>query len=285
MTESNVIRDKCGVFGILGTTRASELTYFGLYSLQHRGQESAGIVSSGNGTVHIYRGMGEVNEVFTQKRYIDQYLNQKLFEVNYLNNSYIDSHCESKVIDYLTTTISKYDLVLVSDFGHGFITSKIIKTIEEFSKKVAVNTQTNAANVGYNMITKYQNLNYVCLDELEVRRAAQEKFAPIEEVARTVSNTINSDYIMVTLGKKGSIAISRRKDMNRTPVFSTKVIDTVGAGDAFFAFTSPCIAQGMPLDLVSFIGNAVGALAVQIICNKKSIEKYELLEFINTILK
>lgn len=72
MTERNVIRDKCGVFGILGTTRASELTYFGLYSLQHRGQESAGIVSSGNGTVHIYRGMGEVNEVFAQKRYIDR---------------------------------------------------------------------------------------------------------------------------------------------------------------------------------------------------------------------
>jgi len=65
------MHDSCGVFGILGTTRAAELTYFGLYSLQHRGQESAGIVSSGNGTVHIYRGMGEVNEVFAQKRYID----------------------------------------------------------------------------------------------------------------------------------------------------------------------------------------------------------------------
>jgi len=72
MLDSNVMRDKCGVFGILGTTRASELTYFGLYSLQHRGQESSGIVSAGNGGVHIYRGMGEVNEVFAQKRYIDQ---------------------------------------------------------------------------------------------------------------------------------------------------------------------------------------------------------------------
>jgi sugar/nucleoside kinase (ribokinase family) len=63
------------------------------------------------------------------------------------------------------------------------------------------------------------------------------------------------------------------------------VIDTVGAGDAFFSFTAPCFANGMPLDLVSFIGNAVGALAVQIIGNKKPVEKHELLEFVHGILK
>lgn len=72
MIETGMINDNCGVFGIYGTRRAAELTYFGLYSLQHRGQESAGIVTSDNGTVHIYRGMGEVNEVFAQKRYIDR---------------------------------------------------------------------------------------------------------------------------------------------------------------------------------------------------------------------
>jgi hypothetical protein len=43
--------------------------------------------------------------------------------------------------------------------------------------------------------------------------------------------------------------------------------------------------QGLPLDFTSFIGNAVGALAVQIMGNKKPVEKYELLEFINAMLK
>jgi sugar/nucleoside kinase (ribokinase family) len=62
-------------------------------------------------------------------------------------------------------------------------------------------------------------------------------------------------------------------------------VDTIGAGDAFFAFTAPCFAVGMPLDLVSFIGNAVGALAVQIVGNKKSVEKYEALEFIHNLLR
>ncbi|SYZ73314.1 Amidophosphoribosyltransferase [Candidatus Zixiibacteriota bacterium] len=72
MIESDFLHDNCGVFGLYGSNRASELTYFGLYSLQHRGQESAGIVSAGNGQVHIYKGMGEVNDVFANKKYIDR---------------------------------------------------------------------------------------------------------------------------------------------------------------------------------------------------------------------
>ena len=59
----------------------------------------------------------------------------------------------------------------------------------------------------------------------------------------------------------------------------------MGAGVAFFAFTAPCFALGLPLDMVSFVGNAAGALAVQIVGNKKAVEKYELLEFIHALLK
>ena len=98
-------------------------------------------------------------------------------------------------------------------------------------------------------------------------------------------DAVVAEHLIITLGKKGSIGIDRDGLVCRTPILSTKVIDTVGAGDAFFAFTAPCFAKGLPLDLVSFIGNSVGALAVQIIGNKKPVEKYELLEFIHSILK
>jgi len=233
-------------------------------------------------TKFFYRDDGPV---IVKKRYIDQYLNQKLLEVNYLNDNYINGGLESEVIKHLKSTISSYDIVLISDFGHGFITNKIIKAIERSPVRFAVNTQTNGANAGYNMITKYCNPTYVCLDEPEVRLAAQERYADIETIAKRVARAINSDYFIVTLGRNGSMGINRGGEVNRTPVFSTKVIDTTGAGDAFFAYTVPCIARSMPLDLVSFIGNAVGALAVQIVCNKKSVEKYEFLEFVHALLK
>jgi len=219
-----------------------------------------------------------------KKRYIDQYRNQKLFEINYLNENYINGNCESAIMNYLKEVVKDYDLVLVSDFGHGFITEDIIKVISRHSKMFAVNTQTNAANTGYNMITKYKKPNFVCLDETEARLATQDKFSDIQDIAKRIAAKIKSDFLIVTLGKKGSIGVTKKGELNYTPIFSTKVVDTVGAGDAFFAFTAPCFAQGMPLDFVSFIGNAVGALAVQIIGNKKPVEKHELLEFIHTIL-
>ncbi|HEY3316353.1 MAG TPA: amidophosphoribosyltransferase [Bacillota bacterium] len=58
------VHDACGVFGIYGHPQASRLTYYGLYALQHRGQESAGIVSADGGRVHVHKGMGLVSEVF-----------------------------------------------------------------------------------------------------------------------------------------------------------------------------------------------------------------------------
>ena len=53
-------RHYCGVFGVYGHENAAELTYYGLYALQHRGQESCGIVAS-NGREHVaHRAMGLV---------------------------------------------------------------------------------------------------------------------------------------------------------------------------------------------------------------------------------
>ena len=54
----------CGVFGIFGHPEAANLAYLGLHALQHRGQESAGIVSSDGQQLFLYRGMGHVSDVF-----------------------------------------------------------------------------------------------------------------------------------------------------------------------------------------------------------------------------
>ena len=61
-------REKCGVFAVSGLEKASELTYLGLYALQHRGQESAGIAVWGeDGKMRVHRGMGIVAEVFSEE--------------------------------------------------------------------------------------------------------------------------------------------------------------------------------------------------------------------------
>lgn len=58
---------ECGVFGIFGNRKPAEMTYFGLYSLQHRGQESAGIAVSDGEEITVRKGMGEIADVFPDR--------------------------------------------------------------------------------------------------------------------------------------------------------------------------------------------------------------------------
>ncbi len=62
------MHEECGVFGVFGHAEAAQLTYYGLYALQHRGQESAGIATVDGATMHSHRGMGLVTEVFSGNR-------------------------------------------------------------------------------------------------------------------------------------------------------------------------------------------------------------------------
>ena len=68
MIDDDHFHDQCGVFGVFGAEEASNLAYLGLHSLQHRGQEAAGIVSSNGEQLFVHRGMGLVQDVFTADR-------------------------------------------------------------------------------------------------------------------------------------------------------------------------------------------------------------------------
>ena len=63
---NDYLKDKCGVFGVFGHKDAARLAYMGLYALQHRGQESAGIVTSDGRLIREHKGMGLVSEVFNE---------------------------------------------------------------------------------------------------------------------------------------------------------------------------------------------------------------------------
>jgi amidophosphoribosyltransferase len=68
MAKSDKFRDECGVVAIHQHPEAETLAYLGLHALQHRGQESAGIVSSDGMSLHIHKSMGLVADIFTEKK-------------------------------------------------------------------------------------------------------------------------------------------------------------------------------------------------------------------------
>ena len=68
------------------------------------------------------------------------------------------------------------------------------------------------------------------------------------------------------------------------PAFTLKVKDTIGAGDAFFALASLAVAAGASMEVGTFMGNIAGALAANIVGNKESIEKVNVLKYASTLL-
>jgi rfaE bifunctional protein nucleotidyltransferase chain/domain len=220
-----------------------------------------------------------------KRRFIEDAFLSKLFEVCFLDDQPLSKTIEQKLLKYLESVIKGYDLVLLADFGHGFIEKNTVDFIVKKARFLAVNAQTNSANIGFNLVTKYPGADYVCIDEPEMRLASHGKFDKIENLIMRMKKDVKYKKIVITLGHKGSIGYSSGEGFLRAPVFSKEIVDRIGAGDAFLSITAPCAAAGYPMEAICFIGNAVGALKVLIVGNRSSVEPVPLFKFISTLLK
>jgi len=78
----------------------------------------------------------------------------KMFEVQFLDDSPLPQAIEEDCVNILREQLYKHDLVILCDYGHGFITDRLRKEIISMSNFLCVNTQTNSANLGFNPATK-----------------------------------------------------------------------------------------------------------------------------------
>lgn len=229
----------------------------------------------------FYRQDGPTN---TKRRYLDTYLDIKLFEVTFMNDKHIEEKLEKEIILYLKTAVKQHDMILVTDFGHGFITPAIITFLESTGKFLAVNAQTNSNNYGYNYITKYKHADFVSIDERELRMPFSDNHGDIEALIRKLKKITRADKIQITLGASGSKIFFQNK-FYFTPAFATSIRDSVGAGDAVLSVTALCAYNNVAPEVISFVGNCVGALAVQVIGNEHPVYKKDLTKFIQHFLK
>ncbi len=219
-----------------------------------------------------------------KRRYVGYGPDRKLFEVCYLHDQLLSGSEEEKVLRFLAGRIQGYDLVVVADFGHGLLTPRLIRLITKRARRLALNVQTNSANVGFNLVTKYPRADFVCVDEQELRLAMHDKFGDLKALVRNIHRDLRCRNVIVTQGPFGSTCYSQAGGFHSAPAVAYQIVDKVGAGDAFFAYTAPLFACGVPPDLVSFIGNAVGSLAVQIVCNREPVRYADLMKFITRLL-
>ena len=227
--------------------------------------------------------VNEESKNIIKHRYIDSENNNKLFQVSSISEISINTEKEKKILNYLKKNIKYFDQIIVHDFGQGLISDKIIKFLQKYNSKLSVNVQTNSSNIGYNYITKYSKLNYFSIDEPEARLALQDKISDSRTLMKKLAKKIEFKFGTITFGKYGS-NIFDKKDIYFVPALTTKPIDTMGAGDAHFAISSLLTKVSKDIKLISFVGNVAGALKIQFIGHRKSIQKVDFFNFIKSVL-
>jgi len=221
-----------------------------------------------------------------KRRFVDPSTMRKLFEVHVIDDRPLSATLERELDGLVRELAPQSDTVIVSDFGHGLIGPRAIEAIASASPFLAVNAQTNNANLGYNLITRYPRADYVCLNTHEARLAVGDATSDIAQVARRLlKQHLNCRKLIVTDGERGCIVCERDGSVKAIPGIGGRVVDSMGAGDAFFAVTAPLAAAGGPLEAIGFIGNVAGALKLGVAGHRGAVEKAALLKAVTALLK
>lgn len=221
----------------------------------------------------------------SKRRYLEPNFYTKMFEIQRLGVDPLPESEEAALSNLISEESTSHDMVMACDFGHGMLTDHVISGLCESETFLAVNTQTNSANYGFNTVNKYPRADYVSVDESELFLSAGSPHGDPANLAQGFRQQLNARLFMVTRGKNGSILVGGEGMVTATPALSTGVVDRVGAGDAFYSVTAPAVYQGISPDIVGFLGNCVGALAVEVLGNREPVNPVELKKFITRLLK
>ena len=211
---------------------------------------------------------------------------RKLFEVYFMDDRPLSDANRDEFAKLVSANAKKSDLLIIADFGHGLIGREATEVARRDARFLAVNAQTNAGNQGFNLATKYQGADFLCIDAPEARLATSDKYSDIAKVVGEVLPRMTGcKKAIVTHGSYGAYTFAPDDGVVRIPAFTKTVVDTVGAGDAFFAVTAPLVAAGARMADAGFVGNAAGAIKVGIVGHRQSVAKVPLLKFVTTLLK
>ncbi len=207
----------------------------------------------------------------------------KLFAVNNIPDvPGYEEDIRTKLYREIVKNIKDYDVVFLCDFGHGMIDEDVMDLVQNKSKLLILNCQTNSTNRGMNIITKYKNADFFSLDQTELNLAYPGYRDSEKNKLRKLKKYLGGNG-WLTRGSSGAYGIEEGT-IYKSPALTLDVTDTIGAGDAFYAVSGIFVAAGAPVELATFLGNVGGALGVNIIGNKEAVEAVNVLKFANTLM-
>jgi bifunctional ADP-heptose synthase (sugar kinase/adenylyltransferase) len=220
---------------------------------------------------HLYDFVNEVKVItntrgeIVKTRYVDVGDKKKHVEINKF---------ETEGFGPLSVNCEEYDVVIVADFGHGFCDRL------QINDGFHLMCQTNSNNFGFNRISKWREKRKrsACIDlreaSLQVNRRIDHPTP--EDITGIYNYELNSEHLFVTTGRAGS-TFTDGTEIQLHPSFKTEIVDTIGAGDTFFAFACMMSHLGKRENTL-YLPSLAASLSTTWLCNEKSVTRKLLLE-------
>ena len=220
-----------------------------------------------------------------KRRFVEVYPFQKLFEVYVMEDEEAKPTETHNLCAKLQEILPHYDVVVVTDYGHGMIGPEAVDLLCNEARYLAINTQANAGNLGFNTVSKYRRADFLCVSEREIRLDARSRRRELRTIVAETADRLDCQRTVITRGALGCLCYAKDKEFFDMPALATQVVDRIGTGDAVFAAATACAAQGAPMEVVGFVGSLAGAQAVATVGHRSAVQSIPLVRHLETLLK
>lgn len=196
------------------------------------------------------------SKLITKHRFVDTGSKSRVFETYDFDQNEVN--CDPKLLSLIKEISPKIEVCIVADYGHGLISKELAKEISSLKNFLAVNTQANAGNRGYNTITKYSRADFLSLNGGELQLELRDRNPIYENIVPEYMKRMNAKYAIVTLGARGMMVFSEGKHTS-IPALGNRVVDKVGAGDSVLAIGSLLARHSTPIEIIGLLSSIVAA--------------------------
>ncbi len=221
-----------------------------------------------------------------KKRFVDKISLSKILGVYSINDDLISKAQEDDLLAKIKSLLKEHDMIIVADYGHGFLTKEAANLITKSKKFVALNAQINSANIGYKTMKNYKNLDFVVINQREIQHELRDKHSKVEILMKKLATDLKIKNLVVTRGVDGAILYnSYQKKFNYSDAFTKNTIDKIGAGDSMLAIISMFLKTNCSNDLSLLAGSLAATQSTQTLANKEVVNKINLIKGLEHILK
>jgi rfaE bifunctional protein nucleotidyltransferase chain/domain len=217
-------------------------------------------------------------------RFVDKNSNTRVFEFYNFEGIDLPSKASAEIELLINEACTNSDVLIAADYGHGLFTPQIVKNITKQQVFLAVNTQSNAGNRGFNTISKYDKADFICLNSGEIQLEMRNRNPDYFEIIPQIMKRIDTKYAAVTLGSEGLLVFDCLGNSAKIPAFANKVVDKVGAGDAVLAISSMLASISAPVKVIGFLANIIAAHEVSQLGHQTSLSFSDLKKHSKAIL-